>query len=169
LLEIWRPYRETDIQNVRTKEAVAGYTRNWGAETPPSAFILSANYEEESVSGGPFSDRYALYFGYRRTFRRTDDFVSPATAKQRIERLVSRAHVHGLAFRRSFVGDTVELVVERNRVGEAVQHGRCPRYYDVHFEHAEPLCGRIVRVKIDRVTPTRTHGTLIDIEPETFR
>ena len=72
-----RPYRETDIQNVRTKEAVAGYTRNWGAETPPSAFILSANYEEESVSGGPFSDRYALYFGYRRTFRRTDDFISP--------------------------------------------------------------------------------------------
>ena len=72
-----RPYRETDIQNVRTKEAVVGYTRNWGAETPPSAFILSANYEEESVSGGPFSDRHALYFGYRRTFRRTDDFVSP--------------------------------------------------------------------------------------------
>ena len=54
-----RPYRETDIQNVRTKEAVAGYTRNWGAETPPSAFILSANYEEESVSGGPFCMRWA--------------------------------------------------------------------------------------------------------------
>jgi translocation and assembly module TamA len=72
-----RPYRETDIQNVRTREAVVGFTRNWGAETPPSAVIVSANYEEESVSGGPFIDRHALYFGYRRTFRRTDDFVSP--------------------------------------------------------------------------------------------
>jgi len=72
-----RPYRETDIQNVRTREAVAGFSRNWGAEIPPSAVIFSANWEEESVSGGEFTDRYALYFGYRRTFRRTDDFVSP--------------------------------------------------------------------------------------------
>jgi outer membrane translocation and assembly module TamA len=73
-----RPIARPTIQNrAHHKEAVAGYTRNWGAETPPSAFILSANYEEESVSGGPFSDRYALYFGYRRTFRRTDDFISP--------------------------------------------------------------------------------------------
>ena len=72
-----RPYRETDIQNVRTKEAVVGVSRNWGAETPPSAVVFSANWEEESVSGGPFTDRHAVYFGYRRTFRRTDDFISP--------------------------------------------------------------------------------------------
>jgi translocation and assembly module TamA len=72
-----RPYRETDIQNVRTREAVVGASRNWGAEIPPSAVIFSANYEEESVSGGPFEDRYAVYFGYRRTFRKTDDFISP--------------------------------------------------------------------------------------------
>jgi len=72
-----RPYRATDIQNVRTRETVVGASRNWGAEIPPSAVIFSANYEEESVSGGPFADRYAFYFGYRRTFRRTDDFISP--------------------------------------------------------------------------------------------
>jgi len=72
-----RPYRETDIQNVRTKEAVVGVSRNWGAETPPSAVVFSANWEEESVSGGPFTDRHAVYLGYRRTFRRTDDFISP--------------------------------------------------------------------------------------------
>ena len=29
------------------------------------------------MSGAPFTDRHAIYFGYRRTFRRTDDFVSP--------------------------------------------------------------------------------------------
>src|SRR6185436_3822158 len=52
-----RPYRETDIQNVRTREAVAGFSRNWGAEIPPSAVIFSANWEEESVSGGEFTDR----------------------------------------------------------------------------------------------------------------
>jgi translocation and assembly module TamA len=72
-----RPFRETDIQNVRTREAVVGASRNWGAEIPPSAVIVSANWEEESVSGGQFEDRHALYFGYRRTFRKTDDFVSP--------------------------------------------------------------------------------------------
>jgi translocation and assembly module TamA len=72
-----RPYRETDIQNVRTREAVFGASRNWGAEIPPSAVIFSANWEEESVSGGEFRDRHAVYFGYRRTFRKTDDFVSP--------------------------------------------------------------------------------------------
>jgi translocation and assembly module TamA len=72
-----RPYRETDIQNVRTRETVVGASRNWGAEIPPSAVIFSANYEEESVSGDPFQARHALYFGYRRTFRKTDDFISP--------------------------------------------------------------------------------------------
>jgi len=72
-----RPYRATDIQNVRTRETVVGASRNWGAEIPPSAVIFSANYEEESIGGGAFADRYAFYFGYRRTFRRTDDFISP--------------------------------------------------------------------------------------------
>jgi translocation and assembly module TamA len=72
-----QPYHETDVQNVRTRAAVVGASRNWGAEIPPSAVIFSANYEEESVSGGPFTDRHAVYFGYRRTFRRTDDFISP--------------------------------------------------------------------------------------------
>ena len=98
-----------------------------------------------------------------------DDFVEPPVARQRIEKLQAHARAHSFDFRKSFVGETVELIVERSHTRDTIQHGRCPRYFDVQFSHAEPLCGRIVRVRIDRVTTTRTHGSLIDIEPETFR
>jgi MiaB/RimO family radical SAM methylthiotransferase len=42
-----------------------------------------------------------------------------------------------------------------------LRHGRCERYFDVHFESDETLAGDLVTVRIDRVTPTRTFGALI--------
>jgi translocation and assembly module TamA len=69
--------RETDIQNERTTELAGGFAHNWGAELTPSAFIVSAHAEEQRVAGDVTDNRHALYFGHRRSFRRTDDFVSP--------------------------------------------------------------------------------------------
>jgi translocation and assembly module TamA len=69
--------RETDIQNERTRERAAGFARNWGAELTPSALLLSAHWEEQQVADAPPDDRHAIYFGHRRTLRKTDDFVSP--------------------------------------------------------------------------------------------
>jgi translocation and assembly module TamA len=77
----WNSYfargRETDIQNERTTEIAGGVAHNWGAELTPSSLILSAHSETQRVAGDVTDNRHAIYFGHRRTFRRTDDFVSP--------------------------------------------------------------------------------------------
>jgi translocation and assembly module TamA len=69
--------RETDIQNERTRETAVGFARNWGVEVTPSALLLSAHREERQLPDAPPEDQHAIYFGHRRTFRKTDDFVSP--------------------------------------------------------------------------------------------
>jgi translocation and assembly module TamA len=69
--------RKTDIQNERTSELAGGVSHNWGAELTPSSLIVSAHSETQRVAGDVTDDRHAVYFGHRRTFRRTDDFVSP--------------------------------------------------------------------------------------------
>jgi translocation and assembly module TamA len=69
--------RETDIQNEATRELAAGVSHNWGAELEPSALILSAHVEEQRVAGDVTDNRHAVYAGFRRTFRRTDDFIAP--------------------------------------------------------------------------------------------
>jgi translocation and assembly module TamA len=69
--------RETDIQNEATRELAAGVSHNWGAELEPSALILSAHAEDQRVAGAVTDSRHALYAGFRRAFRDTDDFVAP--------------------------------------------------------------------------------------------
>jgi threonylcarbamoyladenosine tRNA methylthiotransferase MtaB len=101
--------------------------------------------------------------------RWTDGFVPSSVVTERMDQLQSLSTQHNLEYREQFVGETVELLVERNRAGVTHQHGRCARYFDVHFEHADPLRGRSVHVRVDRVTPQRTHGTLISIDPEDSR
>jgi tRNA A37 methylthiotransferase MiaB len=91
------------------------------------------------------------------------EFVSSTIASQRIRQLEARALHQSFTYRQHFVGQTVELIVERQANPSPTQHGRCQRYFDVHFDHADPLCGRIVRARIERVTPTRTHGSLLSI------
>jgi translocation and assembly module TamA len=69
--------RETDIQNEFTRELAAGVSHNWGAELAPSALILSAHFEDQRVAGDVTDNRHAIYAGFRRSFRRTDDFIAP--------------------------------------------------------------------------------------------
>ena len=72
--------RESNVQNENTRELAAGVAHNWGAELTPSAVLMSAHWEQQRISGDVDSetdDRHAIYFGFRRTFRKTDDFVSP--------------------------------------------------------------------------------------------
>ena len=69
--------RQTDIQNESTRELAAGLAHNFGREAEPSALIVSGHLEEQSIAGEPTDNRQALYFGFRHTFSRTDDFVAP--------------------------------------------------------------------------------------------
>jgi len=88
---------------------------------------------------------------------------------QRIDALGRFAGDFSLDFRSTFVNETVQLLVERERsTPGAWRHGRCQRYFDVHFENdstatGEAATGDLVDVRVDRVTPTRTFGTLVSI------
>lgn len=77
----WTSYfgraRQADIQNETTRELAVGTALNWGAEVTPSSFIVSGHLEEQRVAGDVTDNRHAVYFGHRRTFRKTDDFISP--------------------------------------------------------------------------------------------
>jgi translocation and assembly module TamA len=69
--------RETDIQNVFTREFAAGVAHNWGAELTPSSLLMSGHWEQQRIGGDAAEDRHAIYFGHRRTLRKTDDFILP--------------------------------------------------------------------------------------------
>ena len=69
--------RQTDIQNETTRELAAGVSHNRYVGISPIAFIVSAHLEEQRVGGDPTDNRHAVYFGHRRTFRRTDDLLLP--------------------------------------------------------------------------------------------
>lgn len=70
--------RQQDIQNEVTREFAFGHSYHIGAGIAPSAFITSAHFEDQRLSGAPVADsRYALYFGARKSFRKTDALVSP--------------------------------------------------------------------------------------------
>ena len=89
------------------------------------------------------------------------DFVHGPVVNERIERLNKLAARFGLSFRESFVGQTVNLLVERRADGEPMQHGRCERYFSVYFDSDDDLTGRSVTVRIERVNQKRTFGTLL--------
>jgi threonylcarbamoyladenosine tRNA methylthiotransferase MtaB len=100
--------------------------------------------------------------------RWTKEHVRGPVVNERINRLGALATEYSLEFRRRFVGETVEVLVERasteEREMEALagyQHGRCERYFAVHFQSDGLPPGTLARVKVDRVTPTRTFGTLV--------
>jgi threonylcarbamoyladenosine tRNA methylthiotransferase MtaB len=101
--------------------------------------------------------------------RWTRQRVPGDVVNDRMSQLRDRTVTHSLEFRRQFVGDTVEVLVERPSSDERElhplaghQHGRCGRYFAVHFESDALPPGTAARVRVDRVTPTRTFGTLME-------
>ena len=69
--------RQADIQNETTRELAVGATHNLYHGLAPIALVVSGHLEEQRVAGDVTDNRHALYFGYRRSFRRTDDLVLP--------------------------------------------------------------------------------------------
>jgi translocation and assembly module TamA len=69
--------RQADIQNETTRELALGVSHNLYRRLAPVAFIVSGHLEEQRVQGDVTDNRAALYFGYRRSFRNTDELVLP--------------------------------------------------------------------------------------------
>ncbi|MFI5378020.1 MAG: MiaB/RimO family radical SAM methylthiotransferase [Tepidisphaerales bacterium] len=92
--------------------------------------------------------------------RWTRDFVHGPIVNTRIASLGTRAAAASLEFRSQFVGQTMTVMVEPG--DGSIRHGRSERYFSVHFDGGDMPAGRCVTVRIDRVTPARTHGTLLE-------
>jgi threonylcarbamoyladenosine tRNA methylthiotransferase MtaB len=115
--------------------------------------------------------------------RWTDQFVRGPVVNDRIDQLRHRAQEFSFKYRDQFLGQTVEVVTERDRdcgagfpactsdvqagrpalqIGSAtLRTGRCERYFAVHFEAPDLSPGDLVPVRISRVTPTRTFGEVV--------
>lgn len=93
------------------------------------------------------------------------EYVPGPVVTERIDVLRSRASEFSREFRATFINQVVQLLVEEEnaRASRATRHGRCERYFDVHFDGETVATGDLVNVRIDRVTPTRTFGTLESI------
>jgi len=102
------------------------------------------------------------------------DFVAPGVIKDRLATLTALERETSQAFRQSLVGTTERVIVEEcvppsifDPTPTMFHRGRCDRYFEIHFEADETEVGDVVRVRIDRVTPARTHGTAIIPTPAT--
>jgi threonylcarbamoyladenosine tRNA methylthiotransferase MtaB len=90
------------------------------------------------------------------------DFIRGPVVGQRLNKLHQLASQYSHQFRTSFIGQTVEVLTERNRSDDfsSVRHGRCERYFDVQFYAQSARPGDLIRIRVDRATPTATFGTL---------
>ena len=67
--------------------------------------------------------------------------MNGSVVNERLARLGRRSEELSLSYRRQFVGEVVEVLVERDESRAAAgdadrgqRHGRCERYFDVHFD-----------------------------------
>ncbi len=106
------------------------------------------------------------------------DFVPTALTRARLKQLAKLETEMSLQFRRRFVGLTERVLVETSHPGDkdpfrALHSGRSDRYFRIHFEDDPDDAlgtkeGDIVTVRIDRVTPGRTVGTLLRPESRDY-
>ena len=98
---VWNTYRasfnRTDIENQISREGLVGVAHNWGLQRLPSQVELSARYETLSISGSTTENNYAVFAGYRKTFRTTEELISPRRGL--IGTLEAGVSVPGLASR----------------------------------------------------------------------
>lgn len=105
-------------------------------------------------------------------------FVPREVTRERLARLRELEQETSIRFRRRFLGQTERVIVEGASSQDElaagasrIAHGRADRYFDIHFELCDSRAcdaiapGEMVSVRIDRVTPTRTHGVVIPPRP----
>jgi tRNA A37 methylthiotransferase MiaB len=101
--------------------------------------------------------------------RWTRDFVRGPVVNQRIEMLNTIAERNSLAFRQSFLGETVTVLVEREKLQPGaspnLRHGRCERYFPISFDRPAAKPGDFVAVRIERVSADETFGVCLEQLP----
>lgn len=94
--------------------------------------------------------------------RWTDQFVHGPVIAERTKRLQEVSLHQSLLFRRQFLNEEVEIIVEQERSDQLARHGRCERYFDVCLDEPESVVtGQLARVRITRVTPQGTFARCV--------
>ncbi|UCC29568.1 MAG: MiaB/RimO family radical SAM methylthiotransferase [Phycisphaerales bacterium] len=103
------------------------------------------------------------------------DFVDATVIRRRMRRLAELERECSLSFRRRFLTEAERVIVEGSdqldrqaSAGQHVRHGRADRYFEIHFEADDVRAGDLVPVRIDRVTPTRTLGTCLGANADSY-
>jgi threonylcarbamoyladenosine tRNA methylthiotransferase MtaB len=79
--------------------------------------------------------------------------VPQRVAGERVRQVMQLAEEQSLTYRRCFIGEEVEVLVE---AGRGVQ-GRCERYFEVELSERRPV-GALVRARVEAVERGRTLG-----------
>jgi translocation and assembly module TamA len=78
---VWNSFvaraKQQDIQNQVTREFAIGVSQNYGASAAPTSYLVSAHSEDQRLADGTADSAHAVYFGFRKSFRRTDALISP--------------------------------------------------------------------------------------------
>jgi translocation and assembly module TamA len=78
---VWSTYsaglERSDVQGLVSRAAMVEYAHNWGLESVPSRLFVSGHIEERSISGFGREDAHAVFVGYRKTYRTTDEVITP--------------------------------------------------------------------------------------------
>jgi threonylcarbamoyladenosine tRNA methylthiotransferase MtaB len=116
----------------------------------------------------PFSPRPGTPAARRRT-----DFVAPDVLRDRMRRLASEEKECSHGFRQRLIGSVERVIIEGSTNGLQTKerscgqsgknvHGRTDRYFEVHFKAGDDVQpGDLVAVRVDRITPSRTFGTML--------
>lgn len=73
----WSRFERSDVERLISRELVLGYGLNWGLERVPSQMSVAAHLERQTIGGSTSRDNRAVFIGYRKPFRTTDELVSP--------------------------------------------------------------------------------------------
>jgi translocation and assembly module TamA len=77
----WNTYafalERSDVEGLISREAVVSFAHNWGLERVPSRVFVSAHYEHQTIAGSTSENNHAVFLGYRKTFRTTEELISP--------------------------------------------------------------------------------------------
>ena len=101
--------------------------------------------------------------------RWSEEFVPPPLVRERMQRLAEAERAASLATRRNLIGLTERVIVEAcdhqpasHAAPSFLVSGRADRYFEIHVESNRKIeRGALIPARIDRATPTRTHGTIV--------
>lgn len=149
--------RESLDSPAMTTDIIVGFPGE--SDTDFEASIQMARYAGFSkIHAFPFSPRSKTAAA-----RWQGEFVPKEVIRERMRRLAQVEAECSLTYRKSLLGRTERLIVEKPRDAESalsLRYGRTDRYFEVWFRTDEAVeTGDVLRVRLDRVTPTRTHGT----------